>query len=176
MKNNLNGNKKLNMNDSMNDSMNKSVNNSMYKNMEKSELLALMEKCGHFLYHRRGGKRGQVRILKILATEGEKSQKELQNTLDIQSGSMSEIVLKMEAAGLIERNKDEADKRNINIKITEKGRIVFEENIRISHEQEQTLFKALNEHEQENLSELLSKLFESWQNSYEKSLFEHHRR
>lgn len=92
------------------------------RKVEKYELLGLIERCGHFLYHRRGGKRGQGRILKILLTEGEMTQKKLQERLGIQSGSMSEIVLKLEGNGLVYRTRDESDKRKIKLKITEAGR------------------------------------------------------
>lgn len=133
---------------------------------ENSELLGKMEKCGHFLYHRRGGKRGQGRILKILLTEGEKTQKELQDYLEIQSGSMSEIVLKMEESGLISREKDESDRRKIKLKITEQGKMVFEEHKKANHEQEKQLFEGLNTEEQDELKQLLSKLLESWESQY----------
>ena len=83
------------------------------KEYNKPELLLSMERCGHFLYHRRGGKNGQNRILKILVTKGYKTQKELQEILDIQSGSISEIVMKMENKGLISREKDINDRRKI---------------------------------------------------------------
>lgn len=45
--------------------------------MDNKELLLIMEKCGHFLYHRRGGKRGQLKVLKLLKERGSVTQKEL---------------------------------------------------------------------------------------------------
>ncbi|MBU3805079.1 MAG: MarR family transcriptional regulator [Candidatus Cellulosilyticum pullistercoris] len=144
--------------------------------IEKHELLALMEKCGHFLYHRRGGKRGQGKILKILLTEGEITQKELQERLGIQSGSMSEIVLKLEGNGLICRAKDEADKRKIKLKITEEGKRFFEEKHKTKIEQEKKLFNALTKEEQVQLKVLLTKLFDDWESNFEKVSFEHERK
>lgn len=140
---------------------------------ENQELLALMEKCGHFLYHRRGGKRGQGKILKILLTEGEMTQKELQQRLGIQSGSMSEIVLKLEGNGLICRMRDETDKRKIKLSITKAGEELFKENHKMNIEQEKSLFDALIVEEQSQLGSLLSKLYDSWENSFDKSLFDH---
>ena len=40
-------------------------------------------------------------------------------------------------------------------------------------EQEKNLFDALTGEEQEQLKVLLSKLFEDWESSFEKSLFQH---
>lgn len=143
------------------------------KKVEKHELLALIERCGHFLYHRRGGKRGQGRILKILLTEGEMTQKELQERLGIQSGSMSEIVLKLEGNGLVYRTRDESDKRKIKLRITEEGKHFFEEKHKTKIEQEKKLFSALTKEEQETLKILLTKLFEDWESNFEKVPIEH---
>lgn len=140
---------------------------------DNHELLDIMEKCGHFLYHRRGGKRGQGRILRILLEEGEMTQKELQEHIKIQPGSMSEIVMKLENAGFIQRMKDESDRRKVILKITEDGKQIVSQNIIRNSEQEKNLFKALDESEQKTLQELLSKLFQDWEATYEKSLFEH---
>lgn len=137
------------------------------------ELLNTMELCGHFLYHRRGGKRGQTKILRILSERGEMTQKEIQDILDIKSGSLSEIVRKMESDGLIERNKHASDKRNIIIRITEKGIDTASGNIERLKAQEKVLFDVLSEEEQQQLLFLLSKLLAGWKASFESSLFNH---
>lgn len=143
------------------------------KHKESHELLALLENCGHFLHHRRGGKRGQGKILRILVKEGEMTQRELQDCLGIQPGSMSEIIMKLEGNGLICRTKDETDRRKIKVKITEEGKSFFQEKHKENMEQEKKLFDALTGEEQEQLKELLSKLLEDWESSFEKSLFQH---
>lgn len=143
------------------------------KHKESHELLALLENCGHFLHHRRGGKRGQGKILRILVKEGEMTQRELQDCLGIQPGSMSEIIMKLEGNGLICRTKDETDRRKIKVKITEEGRSFYQEKHKENIEQEKKLFDVLTVKEQEQLKVLLSKLFEDWESSFEKSLFQH---
>lgn len=142
------------------------------KDREKSELLLLMEQCGHFLHHRRGGKRGQGRILRILMKEEEMTQKELQERLGIQSGSMSEIVLKLEGRGFIAREREETDKRKIKLKITEAGRTFFEERQQEMIEGEKSLFNGLTQDEQEILKGLLTKLLKDWESNFDKSLLE----
>lgn len=141
--------------------------------MENQELLSLMEKCGHFLYHRRGGKRGQGKILKILCKEGEMTQKELQQCLGIQAGSMSEIIMKLEEQGLITRTKHEKDRRKINLSMTTKGKAFFEEQMQEQLEEEKRLFEGLTEEEQNELQKLLNKLFINWETHFDKTLFEH---
>lgn len=136
-------------------------------------LLNVMEKCGHFLYHRRGGRRGQGRILQILMTEGEITQKALQARLGIQSGSMSEIVQKLEANSLICRQKDEKDRRQIKLKMTAQGEAFFKQHLRVNLEEERHLFDQLTKEEQAHLLILLEKLFLSWETHFDKSLFEH---
>ena len=139
---------------------------------ENKELLKTMEMCGHFLYHRRGGKRGQARILKLLIENGEMSQRSIQDILDIKSGSLSELVRKMEAENLISREKDEADRRNITIKITPKGIERAEENSQILKKQEQVMFNSLNDEEQEQLYTFLKKLIDDWNAEFAKKELE----
>ncbi len=140
-----------------------------------NELLDLMELCGHFLYHRRGGKRGQTKILRILAEQGDMMQRKIQDILDIKSGSLSEMVRKMEADGLILREKQEEDKRNIYIKLTQKGRVKIEQDLARMKKEEEILFNALSEEEQEQFYELCSKLIKSWRMSFVQSNIYHRR-
>lgn len=139
---------------------------------ENKELLKTMEMCGHFLYHRRGGKRGQARILNLLMENGEMSQRRIQDIIDIKSGSLSELVRKMEAEELISREKDEADRRNITIKITSKGIECAKENSQMLKKQEQVMFNSLSEHEQEQLYTLLQKLIDDWNEKFAKKELE----
>ncbi len=142
---------------------------------ENKELLYTMELAGHFLFHRRGGKRGQVRVLQILSDRGEVSQKEVQGILNIQSGSMSELVGKMEKTGLLERTRDSRDKRHYNLKITKKGMEEVQNLKKRNAEQEAVIFNALSEKEQEELSVMLNKLLSNWRENYDESLFRHRR-
>lgn len=86
------------------------------------------------------------------------TQKELQEILQIQPGSMSELLAKLEEKGLILRRKDEEDKRRSILTLTEAGQTVAKEQQR----EEKPLFEALDETEQEELKNLLGKLLDSW--------------
>lgn len=136
---------------------------------ENTELYELMRMCGHYLYHNAGQKQGsgmgQNRVLKILAgreQEGrtEMTQKELQDILQIQAGSLSEMLSKMEAKELIQRSKSTEDHRVCSISLTDKGKEEALQKHRKGGENE--MFSALNDAERENLKVLLKKLVDSW--------------
>jgi DNA-binding MarR family transcriptional regulator len=97
----------------------------------------------------------QQRILNILDEEGPISQKKLQEMLAVQAGSLSEICGKLEEKGMIERSRDEKDRRNVILKITGDGRKMKQA---IHERKDNVIFSALNEQEREQLRFLLKKL------------------
>lgn len=52
--------------------------------------------------------------------------KELGEALDLDTGTLTPLLKRMEAAGLIERNRDKGDERVVNIHITEAGKALQE--------------------------------------------------
>ncbi len=141
--------------------------------LENKELLNIMEKCGHFLYHRRGAKRGQLKILNYLKENGSVTQKELGEVLTLKSGTVSEVVKKLEAQGFITREKDRVDKRKTNLTITKQGGDFLEERLLVIRAQEKVLFEALSKEEQAQLERLLTKLFSDWEGRFDSALFNH---
>ena len=127
---------------------------------DQEDLYHLMRACGHILYHSGSSKTGQGRILHLLDQNGPVSQKDLQTTLDIQSGSISEILTKLEREGLIRRQKDENDRRRIIVSMTEKGTRHAQE----YHQsyQEKDWFAALDPKQRGLLRSLLQTLLNSW--------------
>lgn len=77
--------------------------------------------CGYFLHFKTGGRSGRRRIFFMLSKCGELRQRELQDMLGIQSGSLSEVVIKMEADGLIEKVRSQTDGRQMVLRLTEAG-------------------------------------------------------
>ena len=79
------------------------------------------------------------------------TQSELQNIIDIRSGSLSEILSKIEEKELITREKDENDKRKVKISITEKGKeaVLLKEKEHKNNAKE--LFSTISEDEQKQL-------------------------
>lgn len=135
----------------------------------ESGLEALLGRCGHYLYHQKGRRGGQEKILSILAERVQMSQKELQEQLEIQAGSMSEIVMKLEAKGFLTKAKDENDKRMTKLTITEAG-IQRAKEAAEEKKAGQDLFEALTKEEQDTLEGLLQKLTKDWENRFVESL------
>lgn len=127
---------------------------------DKDDLYSLMRTCGRYLYLRSGKRAGQRRILAILKSRNKMTQKELQDILRIQPGSVSEILAKLEERGLIQRGKDDEDKRRCILELTEAGA----EAAMLQEQQEEGRpgFDALNGEEQEELKKLLGKLLRDW--------------
>ena len=129
---------------------------------QEERLMIMLGKCGVILKNEHCGHHGRGRILKVLLEKGTITQSELQDIIDIRSGSLSEILSKMEDKELIAREKDENDKRKVRIAITEKGKeaILLKEEEHKNKAKE--LFKAINEEEKKQLEVILSKLTKSW--------------
>ena len=128
------------------------------------ETLHLLRRCGHYLHHHWGcGRASQMRALHILEDCGEMTQRELQDRMGIQQGSLSELVKKLEEQAFITRASSQTDHRQMLIQITESGR----QQSRLLRERRNTeameLAGVLSEEEQQTLQSLLQKLMDSWQ-------------
>ena len=130
---------------------------------DRDDLAGKFERCGRLLSHCLGKRRGQGRILRTLCQRGEMPQKELQELLGIQAGSMSEIAAKLEDKGLIVRVRSEEDRRKVSLSITEQGRAEAAQNdeahILLRRAE---LFSALTPEEQGTLEHLVDKLSADW--------------
>ena len=93
------------------------------RRLDEADLGELLDLAGRMLRRRpRGGPaQGQALILAILAGREALSQRQLQQMLGIQPGSLSELLSKLEAKGLIRREKAE-DRRGNLLTITDAGR------------------------------------------------------
>ena len=107
---------------------------------------------------RSGAHRGQGRIMSLLRTNDGISQRALAELLHIRPPSLSEVLDKLEIAGLIERRQHETDKRVSNVFMTAKGRETALEVETARRNQAIEMFAGLSDTEQENLSALLGKL------------------
>lgn len=112
----------------------------------------------HILRGISGGKGSQKRILAVLLKSGQVTQTALTEYLGIRPGSASEVLSKMEAAGLIVRLENEADRRTVNVELTGTGRreaVLAAEERNRGHRQ---LLSGLSTKEQGELLALLEKL------------------
>ena len=125
-------------------------------------LLYQFRSCTHFFRYGMGGKTGQQRILAMLAERGIITQRELQDMLGVQSGSLSEILNKVETCGYIMRRQNERDRRQMNLELTDSG-MEAARNFREEHmKKARAMFDGLTEDEKKQLSSLLEKMMEHW--------------
>lgn len=128
----------------------------------EGKLAANFREIAHLARHGGGGKGGQGRILGILARRGTMTQRELMELVDVRSGSLSEVLGKLEAAGYVERTPNEQDRRSVDVALTEKGREAAEEAFARRAQMIAGLFSALDEDEKAQLNALLEKLGADW--------------
>jgi DNA-binding MarR family transcriptional regulator len=99
---------------------------------------------------------GQGRILSLLKLTPEISQKELAHILNIRSQSLGELLAKLERSGYITRTPSEVDRRGMDIRLTESGKAVSEQDVESEHQE--SFFDCLSEDEQTNLNDYLERL------------------
>ena len=126
------------------------------------KLFFMLGKIGRMSHGAHGGKDSQNRVLHMLLRSGGMTQRELTERLDIQPGSASELIKKLETAGLITREANAEDRRTTNIMLTEEGRAQVEENRKQFKDTNRTLFENLSEEEKQLLLSLLEKLVHDW--------------
>lgn len=124
---------------------------------------------GHTMRHISEGKGSQKRVLMTLLENDPMTQRELTERLGIQPGSASEVIGKLEAAGLILRTPSEADRRTTNILLTDAGQAAAEDALAKRQERHQNMFASLSEDETETLLRLLEKLNADWDAKYRQS-------
>lgn len=103
---------------------------------------------------------GRVRLMNMLMEHGAMSQREIADKLDIRPQSLSELLVKMEADGMISRRQAEEDKRVSVVELTEAGRerlVVMREENRVHAEK---ILSPLSECEKDELYSILKKLTE----------------
>lgn len=113
----------------------------------------------HGLHERRSGcrmaYRGQGRVLKLLRLKPEMSQREMAEILGIRPQSLGETLSKLEAAGYVEREPMENDRRSLVVRLTESGAQAAESGPDAG---EDDIFSCLDEGERAQLEAILDKL------------------
>lgn len=104
------------------------------------------------------GKGSQKRILMILWEAGPMTQCVLTERLGIQPGSASEVIGKLEAAGLILRSPSKTDRRTADICLTAAGEAAAAEAYGQRMERHRQMFSGLCAQEQAVLLQLLEKV------------------
>ncbi len=118
---------------------------------------------GRYLHYAAGGRSGQKHIITFLSFhDGHMTQRELQESLDISSGAISEVLAKVEADGLVERTRSKEDRRLQEVRLTERGRELAQTYARERNAFESASLGCLDAGEQDQLLSLLDRLVEHW--------------
>lgn len=121
----------------------------------------------HTMRHISEGKGSQKRILMILKENRDITQRELTEYLGIQPGSASEVIGKLEAAGLILRTPSRTDRRTTDLHLTEAGEAAASEAYAKREQRHQEMFSCLSEEEKQTLLALLETINLSWNQQYQ---------
>lgn len=130
------------------------------------KLVINLRDLGHVIRFLYEGKGSQKRILIILLESGVITQRELTEKIGIQPGSASEVIGKLESAGLIKREPSRSDRRTADIQLTESGRIRAEEAARQRKLRHEEMFSCLSEEEKDTLLAITEKLNGDWDGRY----------
>ena len=106
----------------------------------------------------RGHRRGQARVLTMVAMKEGINQKDLAFLLGIRPQTIGEMLLKLEERGFVERRKSERDARAIQVFLTPEGREKAERIAQRRAFVAADMFSALTDEEKEQLNTLLDKL------------------
>lgn len=125
-------------------------------------LVCQFRDIGHTLHSVSEGRGGQKRILIVLMESGAMTQRELTRRLGIQPGSASEVIGKLEAAGLLERTPSLGDKRTTDVRLTQAGLAAAQEAKQARGERNARMFACLTDEEKETALALLRKINAWW--------------
>lgn len=125
---------------------------------DRDSLTGLMRRCVHILVHRSGISGTRERMLRLLAERGDMSQSDFVYLLELRSASVSELLGKLEAQGLVTRRRSETDRRGVTISLTDAGRAALP-----APADPDAAFSALTDEERTQLQTLLQKLLTSWE-------------
>lgn len=132
----------------------------------ESEALRIMRNLGYFGYYLHvhwGCRNGKQHILvELLAHDGRMTQRDLQEASCITSASLSEVIAKLEAEGLIERERSETDRRQLTVTLTEPGAERAREVLRTREEFERLAFDCLSPEETARLASTLDRVAARW--------------
>ena len=133
---------------------------------QEDKLIWNLRDLGHTIRQLSEGKGSQKRILILLNRQGVMTQRALTERLGIQPGSASEVLGKLESAGLIERIPSTEDRRTTEICLTEAGRRSAQQAAGQRAQRHQQMFGCLTGEEKAALLTLTEKLNVSWEQLY----------
>lgn len=120
----------------------------------------------HALLDEIGLHRGQPFILRLLWEQDGLAQSDLARRMHVRPATITNMVKRMERAGLVERRPDERDRRVSRVYLTEAGRSIREQVQRVWRDLEAQTFAGLNDEERQLFYQFLlhvrENLMEIW--------------
>lgn len=146
--------------------------NQLYTTLHR--LARQMHRFSHNMEHG-GHYREQSRLLRLIAENDGIIQRDLAVEMDVRPSSMTEMLIKMEQIGYINRRQDEKDQRIMHIFLTEEGKNTAEESKNTTDRFTETMFKSLSEEEISQFLALALKLCDNLDaDANDKNMQEHH--
>ena len=124
-------------------------------------LLGMMHQISHLMQMQEKF-RGQGRLLVLLNQYGALTQRELIELTGRRSATLSEQLEGMEKSGLILRHKNEQDKRNVDVELTEQGKAAAIKALQNRQAYADKLFDAMPQRKKQQLAGLLDSLLHAW--------------
>ena len=141
--------------------------NEQYGSLDQNnKLIWNFRDIGHTMRQISEGRGSQKRILILLRETAGMTQKELTARLGVQPGSASEVLNKLEQAGLILRTPSETDRRTTDIRLTPEGEVLAKVAAAQRMERHEQMFAMLSGEEKETLIVLLEKINAHWDRTY----------
>ena len=138
-----------------------------YESLDRNnKLIWNFRDIGHTMHQISEGRGSQKRIIILLRETGGMTQKELTTRLGVQPGSASEVLNKLEQAGLISRTSSESDRRTTDIRLTPDGEALAKEASAKRAERHEQMFAVLSEEEKDALIALLERVNAHWDQVY----------
>ena len=120
---------------------------------------AVGERMAHESWaHQAGFRPGCIGVLRVVAAREPVSQREVSEALLLDPSDLVTLVDILEAAGLVERRRDPADRRRYALEVTPRGQLAVVRLREINRETNEELLAPLDEHERAQLAELIGRV------------------
>lgn len=128
-----------------------------------AHIVDMLGAAGHYIHVNGGGRSGRQPLMcALLKHGGQMSQRELMCKFDLKAGSLSEVLSKLEKDGLIERTRDEADRRQLIVALTKEGRAQAETEQARRENFRAKAFACITPEEREQLEDVLNRINHHW--------------